>query len=434
MEVKTGSILALAKCSKKNIKCLLKRVAAYLFAVTLIMYFETTLYAYTITSISGLTEWQKPVASRSLNAVLEKISPAADTESLKSLIKIVSDKLFGGYRTQAVSIDDGNIMIDLTPAASPPMWSVSFEPPKLSAPSAEWFNTDLSQVHEPVISLIEGVPVDALAWCDAALRDKITEVLLPMLPGWKPSFIVHYVNEKAELQISFSPELPLLLAVNPSFSSNTLPTLVNSELKHNMLGEFAPFIGLPVVWARRHSTELNKWAEGFIASQNIVSRTASVPKANFIAAPVSQLNVNVESSHYNVWGWAAVYAGTKERSAELGVHLGRRTEIVPNWYMEFYGEGILELKNWNTEGRLGMRWSPWGDVWIGGEWSSKDDMWWGRFSIDPRLHKPYAWIRVREDGEINTALGWKATEHISFELHYDDRDEDRWSLRMMGNL
>ena len=165
-----------------------------------------------------------------------------------------------------------------------------------------------------------------------------------------------------------------------------------------------------------------------------MQKTNSVPKASFSAASVSHLNVNVESKSYNVGAWAAVYAGTSDKTAEVGFHLGKIVQLMPRWDMEFYGEGIIELQNWNTEGRLGLRWSPWGDVWLGGEWSSKDEMWWGRLNIDQRLHKPYFWLRVREDGEINTALGWKATSYISFELHYDSRDEDTVSLRMLGNL
>ena len=55
-------------------------------------------------------------------------------------------------------------------------------------------------------------------------------------------------------------------------------------------------------------------------------------------------------------------------------------------------------------------------------------------SVDAELHKPYAWIRLREDGVFNGALGWRATEYISFEVEYDERDEDRWSLKMIGNL
>lgn len=146
------------------------------------------------------------------------------------------------------------------------------------------------------------------------------------------------------------------------------------------------------------------------------------------------MKVNVESRHYTIGAWAALYAGTRDRTGEFGVHLGRKIKIFSRWSMEVYGEGILELQDWDPEGRLGLRWSPWGDVWIGGEWSSKDSMWWGRINIEPRMHKPYVWFRWREDGEYNAAIGYKATEYISLELHYDTRDEDSLGLRLIGNL
>ncbi len=58
----------------------------------------------------------------------------------------------------------------------------------------------------------------------------------------------------------------------------------------------------------------------------------------------------------------------------------------------------------------------------------------GKLSMDPQLRKPYFWLRFREDGKCNGAIGWRATENISFEVEYDARDNDRWSLKMLGNL
>ena len=45
------------------------------------------------------------------------------------------------------------------------------------------------------------------------------------------------------------------------------------------------------------------------------------------------------------------------------------------------------------------------NLWLGGEWDTEDEMWWGKLSLDAELHKPYAWIRLREDGVFNGALG-----------------------------
>ena len=114
--------------------------------------------------------------------------------------------------------------------------------------------------------------------------------------------------------------------------------------------------------------------------------------------------------------------------------MGRKVPITPSFDVEAYAEGILGLQEWNINGRFGVRWRSIRNLWLGGEWDTKDDKWWGRLTMDPQLHKPYVWVRVREDGMFNGAIGWKATEYISFEVEYDERDEDRICLKLLGNL
>ena len=43
-------------------------------------------------------------------------------------------------------------------------------------------------------------------------------------------------------------------------------------------------------------------------------------------------------------------------------------------------------------------------------------------------------VPLEEDGEYNAAIGYKATEYISLELHYDTRDEDSLGLRLIGTF
>ena len=41
---------------------------------------------------------------------------------------------------------------------------------------------------------------------------------------------------------------------------------------------------------------------------------------------------------------------------------------------------------------------------------------------------------MNTDNEHNIGLGVRINEHISIELHYDERDADSMSLRLIGNL
>ena len=430
---RTSSTLASENFSKDKISSIFSYwVAAFIFAATLVM-FPAYAYSYSV-KVEGLSNWQKEPAERSLNAVVQKLSSTSSRAAVAKILSAVSEQLFSGYKVNNIISNEDEVVVSFIPDSIFRNWSVKFEYPSLKSPAAEWFVADAEKALESITEVIYGVPVASLAWCDAALRNEIIGLLKPVLPGWHPTFIVYENADENVLKISFTAELPLVLALNPTFSSSSLPTLLHGELKEDILQEFPPFLGLPVSWAKLHTKDVNVWAEKFLDNRGIVERTASRSVADFSAAAVSQMNVNIESRRYSLGAWAAVYGGTKDRSAEIGLHIGRRVFLFDDAAVEAYGEGIVELKDWTPEGRLGRRCSPWGDVWIGGEWSSKDDMWWGRLNISPRLHKPYAWLRVREDGEINTAIGWKATQYISFELHFDSRDNDRWSLRMLGNL
>lgn len=385
-------------------------------------------------TVYGMSPWLAEIAERSLTAVMENIPAGQSSASIVRVVGAVSEKIFSGYKVVASDFAAGNLRVTFEPERDPPEWELEIIPPPLSKPSGDWFASDIAKVDIIIKSLVQGLPIEALAWCDEGLKDIIAETVKPVLPGWRSGLVVQSEGKKAILKISFTPEMPLILAVSPSFSSVSLPTLIYDDLKDDILERTSVFIGLPVEWASTHAAEMGEWVEELLSDKRIVKGTMSKAVVKMTPAPVSRANVNVESSRYTIWAWSAVYAGTSDRSAEIGLHLGRKAQIFPGQDMELYGEAIMELQRWSMEGRFGVRFMPWGDVWVGGEYSTQDEMWWGRISIDPRRGKPYAWLRVREDGELNTALGWKATEVISFEIHYDSRDGDSWSFRILGNL
>ncbi|NLX74466.1 MAG: hypothetical protein GXZ13_01250 [Synergistaceae bacterium] len=414
------------------IKYIKSWVAAFFIAATLTVCISPA-YSYSV-NVEGLSGWQEKAVSRSLNAVAQKLSSGMNSTELIAVFTAVSEKLFKGYRLDTINVDSQIVSLKFIADQPPNNWALEFNEPQIKGAPLEWFKSDLIKAKRVIELLVEGLPLESLAWCDIVLKEEIEKELTHILPGWRTSFVVFSKEELPTLEVTFSPEMPVILAFNSSFISNSLPTLLQGDVKQDLMKEFSLFIGLPVLWVQLHSKEINNWAENFLQTRGIVEKTASFSKVEFKAAPLSQMNVKLESRRYSIGAWASVYAGTKEKSAEFGVHLGKRVEVIPNWIMEVYGEGIIQLQDWNPEGRLGVRWSPWGDIWLGGEWSSRDDLWWVRLNIDPRLRKPYAWVRIREDGELNTALGWKATEYISFELHYDSRDSNMLGLRILGNL
>jgi len=378
------------------IKYIKSWVAAFFIAATLTVCISPA-YSYSV-NVEGLSGWQEKAVSRSLNAVAQKLSSGMNSTELIAVFTAVSEKLFKGYRLDTINVDSQIVSLKFIADQPPNNWALEFNEPQIKGAPLEWFKSDLIKAKRVIELLVEGLPLESLAWCDIVLKEEIEKELTHILPGWRTSFVVFSKEELPTLEVTFSPEMPVILAFNSSFISNSLPTLLQGDVKQDLMKEFSLFIGLPVLWVQLHSKEINNWAENFLQTRGIVEKTASFSKVEFKAAPLSQMNVKLESRRYSIGAWASVYAGTKEKSAEFGVHLGKRVEVIPNWIMEVYGEGIIQLQDWNPEGRLGVRWSPWGDIWLGGEWSSRDDLWWVRLNIDPRLRKPYAWVRIREDG------------------------------------
>ncbi|MDD4159389.1 MAG: hypothetical protein PHO18_00410 [Synergistaceae bacterium] len=408
-------------------------VAAVFIAATLLVFTERA-SAYSVET-EGVPRWLGQIIERSISAVAARMPESQSNENTERVIKVISEKLFDGYKIDSVNVRSGVIRMILSPVnTSENNWKVEIQAPQIQDPPLQWIKADIALAEKPLEKLISGLPVEALNWCDAGLKEEVLKILTPVLPGWNPTLMVHSVKEEITLKISLTPELPLILAINPTLTSNSLPTLLHEDLREAIMERSAPFIGLPVVWTKRHEDKINIWTEDILETRDVVKKTSAEPKASFSAGQVSQMKVNVESRHYTIAAWAALYAGTRDKTGEFGIHLGRKIKTFSNWNTEIYGEGIIGLQTWDPEGRLGLRWSPWGDVWLGGEWSTKDSMWWGRINIEPRMHKPYAWFRWREDGEYNAAIGYKATEYISFELHYDSRDQDSLGLRMLGNL
>lgn len=425
--------LASESFSKSPTKSYKSIVAAIFIAATFLLV-SSPAWAVSITA-EGLKDWQKELAVQTLTAVAESIPQSGSPAYRAEILQTVARRLFAGYRVSVVSHGRGSAVVQFDSAGEELFWRVDVAVPSLRDMPLDWFREDIKGLAGEISTLLQGVPLESLSWSDRALQEKINALAGERLPGWTPEMLVTRGDAEAVLSVSFVPQMPMILAVNPTFTSTSLPTLLYGEFREDLQGHFAPLVGLPVKWASKHSDDLSRWAEGYINDQMIVRRLNSSAEANFQASQISNMNVRIDSRNYTVAAWATIYAGTSEKSAELGVHLGRKVEIFRNLDMEAYAEGILGLRDWDINGRFGLRWRPMvRNLWLGGEWDTEDEMWWGKLSLDAELHKPYAWIRLREGGVFNGALGWRATEYISFEVEYDERDEDRWSLKMIGNL
>lgn len=412
------------------------RVAVALAAATLFVCVRQTPRAEAAVHVLGLdAEWLRVAAERSLNAVCDHISESETDEAKKTLLALVAGRLMAGYAVEDTRGEAGEFFLTLRREAEPPEWNAVVSVPNLSSPVDEWFASDVEGLPDELALLMKGVPIEALSWGDSELKAVVDERCAKRLPGWRASLIVRSSDDGSALEVSFTPEQPLALAVTPRITSTTIPALLHSSLKADLTKGLAPIIGIPVAWLETHTKDLSAMSRGILESESLVEQAVAVPEVSVTPGGVSDIDVELESRRYATWVWMSVYAGAEGKYPEVGLHFGRRTQPLPKWDLEVYLELIASLDDFDTEMRLGTRWSPWRNFWLGAEWSHSDELWWAHTRyLEGRIKRPYAWLRLSEEGDTDCALGFRITEFFSVEIHYDSRDDDPVNIRMIVNL
>jgi hypothetical protein len=371
-----------------------------------------------------------------MEAVYSHISSSEPVSVKHELLATVANRLLLGYAVDGITFHGKDeVEIVLSPSLPPPEWEVVITQPNLSPPVDGWFSSDVSGMSDAVLSLMQGVPVEALSWGDTSLRSVIEKLSAERVPGWRVALLARYTVEGGMiLDVSFVPEQPLALSVTTKINSSSIPTVLHSNLRDDLIKGFAPVIGVPVLWLDRHKTDFEVLGRKILSEEYLVEVSKAEPVILANTGVVSNVDVELESRRYSGKLWMAVYAGAEERYPEVGVHLGRRIQLLPRWDMEMYGELMLQLDDWEIEAKLGIRWPLWRNIWLGTEWSNMGDTWWGRLDIESWARRPYAWLRLSEDEDVNAALGYHINDNISIELHYDSRYEDEWNVRTLLNL
>ena len=386
--------------------------------------------------VTGMKGWLAEAASRSLEAVCSHIPKDTPASTREKLLNIVAGRLLTGYSVESVTFEsEDSVLVALAPTSRAPDWGVSIIPPNLSRPANEWFSSDVTGLAEALASEMHGVPIEALSWGDVELRRLVEAECEKRLPGWRASVMVRGKSgAQTDLEISFTPMQPLTLAVTSDINSTTIPLAIYSKFRGDLLKGFAPVIGVPAAWLELHSEDLVSLTKEILMDKSLVKDGKIDIQVKASVSSLSQMDIDLESKRYIASIWMAVYSGSRSRYPESGFHLGRRIQLLPGWDMELYTEQIVELSGWDVESRFGIRWTPWKYIWLGGEWSSKESLWWARLSVEQRRGKPYAWLRYSSENDFNGAAGYKINDYISIEAHYDSRDKEEWNIRTLVNF
>lgn len=393
--------------------------------------------------VRGLPDWLGQSAARSLSVVWREISNDGIIHARLDVLRVVSERLFPGFLV-SVEEEQNHAVASFSPQIVT-NWDVECIVPPLSDALRPWFLRDIDGISAKIASLLSGFPVAALSWADAALRDEIRRILAPVLPGWSITILARIAtplpgkdagerNERCLLQAAFSPEQPLVLAVVPRVYSSSLPVVLRSDLNEALLKGMSPIIGIPVLWAKKHASDIERMAEFGLSDRNTVVNSRAKVHADFVPEQISRIDADVESRRYILRAWAATYLGTDDRYPEFGLHVGRKALPWSGWDVELYAEWIVLANDFHLESRYGAEWNIFPAFSIGGEVTYPGGVFWWKLRTRQDIGRPYVWWRMNAESEHNIGLGVRINEHISIELHYDERDADSMSLRLIGNL
>jgi len=383
--------------------------------------------------VTGPPEWLTGAIKGSIVAVMDEM-PSYEIKDQERLLTMVSERIFEGYKVNALHITGkDDVFIELVPVKIA-SWKADVVCPKLSSPCDEWFSLDALGMEEEVLEILWGVPVEALRWADEAFLKEVRKKTSPRLPGWEPHIMVSRKDDSYVVELSFTASQDLVLAIDTHVFSRSLPSFWQYDMREKLLESLTPFIGIPVNWAAKHEKDIERVVNERLRDTRFSSTAKIEIDSQFVPSKIAKANVDVESRRYTFNFWGAAYAGTEDKSTELGLHFGRKAQPLHSWDIELYGEAVVFLDDGDSEERLGFRWSPYKQIWLGAERELEEDKTWYRLWIEGGLKAFYVWWRYSDEHENNAALGYRFTEHLSLELYIDERDDDEVSIRAVGNF
>ena len=424
------------RCSKLSSRHIYPRgVAAALAVATLFVLCAIASSSQASVTVEGLDGWLSESAHRSMAAVYDHIPRSEPPAVKEELMRVVAERLLLGYSVESVVFTGDEAVLTMKVSSPVPEWKVAITLPNLNPPVDSWFAADIAGLDEEILPMIRSAPLEMLSWGDIDLKREIENLSDRHIPGWRVLLLAQATADGSViLNVSFAPEQPLTLAVTTKINSASIPAVLHSNLKDDLIKGFAPVIGIPVPWLERHKDDVAALGRSILNDEELVRISKADPVVAAEPGVVSDVDVELESRRYSAGFWMSVYAGAEERYPEAGIHLGRRIQLLPRWDMEMYWEAILRLDDWGLENRLGLRWPIWRNIWVGGEWSDIDDIWWGRLDFESWARRPYAWMRYSEEHDVSAALGYHISDHVSIEVNYDSRYEDEINVRALLNL
>lgn len=378
--------------------------------------------------------WLKNSIHGSMSAVWRELQGSRLSRQMAvEALALVGSRLFPGFKVSLV----GRKFVSMEPLNTW-KWRLSLQMPEgsshLPEPCSSWMKDDIERALPPLREIVENVPPEALRWSAESFQAQLNRIVDEYIPGWRCSARVRVdgLNALLDLQLYLQP--PLLLAFSPQTLSASLPQLLTDRMSDKTLEYLSPLTGLPLSWISFHLSEVERWLE----KQQLQNKWLKMLKASSVndiaVKPITKVTTHIESTTYSFRGWFSVHAGSSAR-LEAGLHLGRYFSLSPQVPAEAYAEIIMGLEHWHVDGRAGLRFSPLEFMWLGLESSTEDSSpLWYRLWLGRKRHNLYGWLRYSDDDDLEAAIGYRLNRYLAFELYYDNRQDDRISLRALSNL
>ena len=379
-------------------------------------------------------QWLNNSIHGSMSAVWrELMGSRVEYRASVEALALVASRLFTGFSVRLA--ENGVVFLKPEKVFH---WSVSLVPPdgmnRLPDECQNWLSEDLERVRPRALNLLEGVPPEALRWSADSFKAQVDSLVEELMPGWRTSIRVQLAGTNAELEMSFYPQPPLMLALSLETLSSTVPQLLADKMSDKTLEYLSPLTGFPVSWLKHHQKQLLSWLSSKQLENNWLYALRAKAENTINLKTVTKVTSQIDSTKYSLRGWVAVHAGSDAR-LQAGIHLGHFFSLARSVPAEVYAEMVLGLKDWHVDGRLGLRFSPVRNVWLGVEGSTEEEskMWYRLHAELPRSGF-YGWLRYSKDHDLESAVGYHMNRYISLELYYESKHKDRFSLRALSNL
>ena len=243
-------------------------------------------------TITGLPQWLSPAAERSLKAVWTEIPNDSMTDR-EGTLELVALRLFAGYSVRVIPGHDEPAIVFSRDNLSPKP-EVHIIMPDLRGIALSWFSGDVSGLAEEVSDTAGEIPQGALTWADGELRSQVSMMIHKRLPGWEFTQQIYISSASTSINLSFRPSSHMILAVKPVLTSRTIPVMFRSDLEAKILPEVSPLIGLPVEWANRHKTDIEKLAREYLEGRNTVGNMRADVSVKFTPGKISGIDALID--------------------------------------------------------------------------------------------------------------------------------------------